>query len=103
MDYGPDENGRRIKKYKTFSNLPLARKALKEFHTERESQRSVTPSTMTLDQWLDYWMDIVIKPNRAKPLSTATGKSSTTISPPLWEASRCRSWPRAIFSSTTPP
>ena len=44
MDYGPDENGRRIKKYKTFSNLPLARKALKEFHTERESQRSVTPA-----------------------------------------------------------
>lgn len=66
MDYGPDENGRRSKKYKTFSNLPLARKALKEFHTERESQRSVTPSTMTMDQWLDYWMDIVIKPNRAE-------------------------------------
>ena len=66
MDYGQDESGRRAKKYRTFSSLPLARRALKEFQAQRQRQRSVTPSAMTLDQWLEYWMDIVIRPNRAQ-------------------------------------
>ena len=65
MDYGVDEAGSRVRRYKTFPNLNAARKALKEFHAERAVSQSVTPRTLTLSDWLEYWMKEVIGPNRA--------------------------------------
>ena len=66
MDYGLDEDGRRVRVYQTYPNLALARKALREFQSERDRYRQVRPRSMTLDQWLDYWMEEVIRPNRAE-------------------------------------
>ena len=37
MELGRDENGKRIKKYRTFPTLSAARNGLKDFHTQREA------------------------------------------------------------------
>ena len=66
MDYGLAEGGHRVRTYHTFTSLTLARKALREFETERSLCRQVMPRPITLDQWLAYWMDEVVKPNRAE-------------------------------------
>ena len=66
MDYGLDEDGKRVRVYQTYPSLVLARKALREFQSERDRYRQVRPRSMSLDQWLEYWMDEVIKPNRAE-------------------------------------
>lgn len=66
MDYGIDETGRRNKTYKTFPTLVQARKGLREFQTARDTFQTVAPRSTTLDQWLEYWMEMVIKPNRAE-------------------------------------
>ena len=66
MDYGLAEGGHRVRTYHTFTSLTLARKALREFETERSLCRQVVPRPITLDQWLSYWMEEVVKPNRAE-------------------------------------
>lgn len=66
MDYGLDEDGRRVRTYHTFVSLAQARKALRQFETERDLSRQVLPRAITLDQWLEYWMEEVIRPNRAE-------------------------------------
>lgn len=66
MDYGRDENGKRIKKYVTYPTLAAARRGLREFRAELDTHQQVAPRSMTLDQWLEYWMEIVIEPNRAE-------------------------------------
>ncbi len=66
MDFGQDETGRRVKKYKTYPSLAQARRGLRDFQAERDSHQQVSPRTITLDQWLDYWMSEVIIPNRAE-------------------------------------
>ena len=62
MDYGRDEDGQRVKKYKTCATLAAARRVLRDFQSELESRRQVTPRALTLDQWLEYWMEQVVEP-----------------------------------------
>ena len=38
MELGRDENGKRIKQYRTFPTLTAARNGLRDFHTQRERQ-----------------------------------------------------------------
>ena len=66
MDYGLDEDGKRIKACQTHPTLPLARKALREFQNQRDRYRHVRPRSLTLDQWLEYWLDEIIRPSRAE-------------------------------------
>ena len=66
MDRGLDEDGNRVKGYQTFSALPQARKALREFQSQRDLHRQVKPRSMTLDQWMEYWMEEIIRPSRAE-------------------------------------
>ena len=66
MDYGRDEDGQRVKRYKTCATLAAARRELRTFQNELESRRQVAPRALTLDQWLEYWMEQVIQPNRAE-------------------------------------
>lgn len=66
MDGGLDEEGRRIRQYKTYPTLTLARRSQRAFQGEREAARAVTPTAMTLDNWLDYWMENVVCPGRAE-------------------------------------
>lgn len=66
MDYGRDESGRRVRRYQTYATLLQARQGLRAFLAQRESSRAVTPTPMTLDEWLEYWMEQVIVPSRAE-------------------------------------
>ena len=66
IDLGRDENGKRIKQYKTFPNISSARAGLKEFHAERKRNSRTTPHRITVAQWLEYWMDTIVRPNRAE-------------------------------------
>ena len=66
MDLGRDENGKRIKQDKTFPNISSARAGLKEFHAERKRNSRTTPHRITVAQWLEYWMDTIVRPNRAE-------------------------------------
>lgn len=66
LDLGRDENGKRVKQYRTFSSLNQARTALREFRLQREEQPPCVRSVdMTLSRWLECWMETVIRPNRA--------------------------------------
>ncbi len=65
MDSGKDDKGQRRRTYRTFPTLSQARKALLAFQTERAIYSDVTPRTTTLSDWLDYWMEEIVKPNRA--------------------------------------
>ena len=66
MDYGQDTSGKRVRKYKTYSNLAQARRALREFRLSQDTNQQVPPRSTTLNQWLEYWMTEVIIPNRAE-------------------------------------
>ena len=67
MDLGRDENGKRIKQYRTYPNISSARAGLKEFHAEKKQQQKPSvPHQITLAQWLEYWMDTIVRPNRAE-------------------------------------
>ena len=66
MDYGRDESGRRVRRYQTYATLLQARQGLRAFLAQRESSRAVAPNSMTLDEWLEYWMEQVIVPSRAE-------------------------------------
>jgi integrase len=65
MDYGKDENGKRVKKTKTYKTKSEAKTALKEFEANKTKGQLVIPKKTTLKQWLDYWMDNIVKPNKS--------------------------------------
>ena len=71
MELGRDENGKRIKQYRTFPTLAAARNGLRDFHAglerERELERKLAPAKeLDLSHWLEYWMDSIVRPNRAE-------------------------------------
>ena len=66
FDYGKDENGKRVKKYKTFEKLSDARKALKEFTADKVKGTAIVPKETTMKEWIEYYMNDIILPNREK-------------------------------------
>ena len=71
MELGRDENGKRIKQYRTFPTLAAARNGLKDFHAAQErekvqEQRLAPAQEIDLSHWLEYWMESIVRPNRAE-------------------------------------
>lgn len=71
MELGRDESGKRLKRYRTFHTLAAARNGLRNFHAglerERELERKLAPAQeLDLAHWLEYWMDSIVRPNRAE-------------------------------------
>lgn len=67
MELGRDENGKRIKQYRTFPTLAAARNGLRDFHAGLERERKLAPAQeLDLSHWLEYWMDSIVRPNRAE-------------------------------------
>ena len=64
MDY--ETLGKRIKQYRTYSTLPAARAGLRDFLSRREKELQSPHHQMTLSQWLEYWMETIVRPNRAE-------------------------------------
>lgn len=59
--------GRRIKQYRTFPTLTAARAGLRDFLAHRDQERQTPRHQLTLSEWLEYWMDTIVRPNRAGP------------------------------------
>lgn len=71
MELGRDESGKRLKRYRTFHTLAAARNGLRAFHAglerERELERKLASAQeLDLAHWLEYWMDSIVRPNRAE-------------------------------------
>lgn len=65
LEFGRDARGRQIKKTRTFARLSDARKALRLHEVQRDFGALTQPNDTTVAQWLNYWMDAVVRPNRA--------------------------------------
>ena len=66
MDLGRNEEGRRVKQYRTYPTLPAARAGLRDFLARREQERQAPRHQLTLGAWLEQWMDTIVRPNRAE-------------------------------------
>ncbi len=66
FDYGVDINGRRKRTTKTFYDVKDAKLALLSFEVEKLQGTLTQPSRITVAQWLDYWLEDVIRPNRER-------------------------------------
>lgn len=64
FDYGKDGNGIRIRRTRTFGERDRAKEALYRFEVENLQYRRTTPTQMTVRDWLIYWLNEVIQPNR---------------------------------------
>ena len=63
--FGKDENGKPIKKTKTFSKRSEARNELKLHEANKTKGTLIAPKDTTVKEWLQYWMSDTIKPTRA--------------------------------------
>lgn len=66
MDLGRDKEGRRIKRYQTYRTLHAARVGLRSFLAHREEEINTPKHTLTLADWLEGWMDNIVRPTRAE-------------------------------------
>lgn len=70
MELGRDGHGKRIKQYRTFPTLTAARKGLRDFQALRERRagepREERREEPDLAHWLEYWMESIVRPNRAE-------------------------------------
>lgn len=54
------------KSTKTSSTLREARQILKEYEADKIRENVVEPKNITVAEWLQYWLDNIIKPSRAE-------------------------------------
>ena len=66
MDLGRDASGRRLRQYRTYPTLSAARAGLRDFLAQRDRERQSPHHQLTLSEWLAYWMDTIVRPNRAE-------------------------------------
>ena len=66
MDLGKDSAGKRVKQYQTFPTLSAARAGLRDFLSHREQEMQTPRHQVTLSEWLEDWMDTIVRPNRAE-------------------------------------
>ena len=69
MELGRDESGKRLKRYRTFHTLAAARNGLRAFHAGAEREQAEKPASaqeLDLSHWLEYWMNSIVRPNRAE-------------------------------------
>lgn len=65
FNYGTDRSGRRDRRAKTFRTLEEAEEALLDFTRNHGTGRMHGASHITLEEWLEYWIEEVVGPNRA--------------------------------------
>lgn len=67
LDFGIDpETGKQVKKTQTFEKITQARAALRKHEAARDAGQTVLPKELTVEQWLNTWMNDVIKLSRAE-------------------------------------
>ena len=63
--YGTDPAGHRVKRTRTYHDYHVASEALRQFEEQR--RRITLPhitTEMTLEEWLRYWLEKIVRPNR---------------------------------------
>lgn len=67
LDFGLDPNtAKQVKKTQTFDKLLEARAALRKHEAERDAGKTVIPKEINLSQWLNSWMNDVVKLSKSK-------------------------------------
>lgn len=66
FEYGFDVKGKRIRKYKTFSSKKEATLALSRHDVAMEDGTAISPSSLTLKDWLEYWMENMYETHAAE-------------------------------------
>lgn len=66
MDLGKDKDGKRVKRYQTYRTLYAARMGLRSFLPHREEEINTPKHDLTLADWLESWMDNIVRPTRAE-------------------------------------
>lgn len=66
MDLGKDKDGKRLKRYQTYRTLYAARMGLRSFLTHREEEIHTPRHDLTLADWLESWMENIVRPTRAE-------------------------------------
>ena len=66
MDLGRDKEGKRLKRYQTYRTLYAARAGLRDFLIHREQELNTPKHNLTLGEWLESWMDNIVRPTRAE-------------------------------------
>ena len=66
FEYGFDENGKRIRKHKTYASRKEAELVLSRHNVAMEDGTVVQPRRMTLAEWLSYWMKNMYMPRAAE-------------------------------------
>lgn len=66
FDFGKNEEGKRIRKYKTYKLKKEAEPALARHDVAMEDGDAVRPKTITLGEWLDYWLISIYTPRAAE-------------------------------------
>ncbi|MEL7658477.1 MAG: Arm DNA-binding domain-containing protein, partial [Bacillota bacterium] len=62
LDFGVNDEGKQIKKTKTYAKKSEARKALKEHEANRTKGLLVMPKDITLLEWLNDWIKDIVAP-----------------------------------------
>ncbi len=65
FNYGTTADGRRDRRVRTFTDLSAAELALEQFQQGGGGRVLRDASRLTLAEWLEYWLEEVIAPNRA--------------------------------------
>jgi integrase len=60
--YGKDNAGKRMRKMKKANTLKIARSILSQHEVDMINGNTIMPQETTLKEWLDYWMDYIMKP-----------------------------------------
>lgn len=66
MDLGKDSEGKRIKRYQTYRTLYAARAGLRSFLIHREEEIHTPRHDLTLADWLESWIENIVRPTRAE-------------------------------------
>ena len=65
FNYGTNADGHRDRRVRTFTDLAEAELALEQFQKGLGGRVLCDSSRLTLAEWLEYWLEEVIAPNRA--------------------------------------
>lgn len=79
LDYGVVD-GKRIKKTEVFQRKSDAKRRLTEFQHQKNNDDYVVPKEDTLGEWLDYWLENVVKAKNEITSGHSGGNAATSAS-----------------------
>lgn len=64
LQYGKGDDGKQIKQYQTAKTITEARRVLRAHEAARDKGAVIFTSNETLAEWMDYWLENIVRPNR---------------------------------------